>query len=294
LIGSTVVSLLDDTVEVYAVSRNARQSQGHVRWLESDLGKAGSARDIIQRVEPHVVIHLAGAVRGDRTLDAVQPTLTANLVATVQLLEAATRASVRRIVVSGSLLEEPMSGVVSAVPPSPYGASRWASSAYARMFHSLFETPVTILRPSYAYGPGQEAAKLLPHVITALLRGESPKLASGERQVDFVFAEDVGRAFVAAASAPAVEGETIDIGSGETRRVRDVVGTLVDMFGPGAPRPVFGAVPDRLLEQEIHVDTEPAARLLNWTASTSLKEGLRRTVKWHLRDPDGGALAQDR
>ena len=56
----------------------------------------------------------------------------------------------RRIVISGSLFEEPATGGPQAVPPSPYGASRWASSAYGRMFHALFGAPVIILRPSYA------------------------------------------------------------------------------------------------------------------------------------------------
>ena len=54
--------------------------------------RAGSGRRLVTSVRPDVVIHLAGAVRGDRSLDAVGPTLRANLVATVELLEAATRA----------------------------------------------------------------------------------------------------------------------------------------------------------------------------------------------------------
>jgi UDP-glucose 4-epimerase len=289
LIGRHVVSLLHDDVEVYAVSRSKKSSTDRVNWLISDLSVPGSARELIERVEPGVVLHLAGAVRGDRTLDAVHPTLTANLVATVELLEAATRARVQRIVLSGSLLEEPTGGGATAVPPSPYGASRWAATSYARMFHSLFEAPVTILRPSYAYGPGQDSTKLLPHVIRSVLRGERPELASGERRIDFVFAEDVGQAYLAAAAAPGVEGETIDIGSGVTTQVRDFVGAAVDMLGQGCPRPKFGALPERPFEQEIHVDTAPAARLLGWTASTSLDEGLRKTVAWYVRQAQAGA-----
>jgi UDP-glucose 4-epimerase len=282
LIGRHVVSLLHDQFEVYAVSRSKRPSNDRVNWLTCDLTEPGSAQHLIEKIEPAVVLHLAGAVRGDRTLDAVHPTLTANLVATVELLEAATRARVERIVVSGSLLEEPRDeGTL--VPPSPYGASRWASTSYARMFYLVFDTPVTILRPSYAYGPGQDSTKLLPHVISTLLRGERPELASGERRIDFVFAEDVGRAYVAAATAPAVEGETIDIGSGVMTRSRDFVAAAVDMLGQDCPRPIFGALADRPFEQEIHVDTEPAARLLGWTASTSLDEGLRKTVAWYVR-----------
>ena len=59
-------------------------------------------------------------------------------------------------------MEEPATGGPGVVPPSPYGASRWAASAYGRMFHALFDAPVVILRPSYAYGPGQEETQADP------------------------------------------------------------------------------------------------------------------------------------
>jgi nucleoside-diphosphate-sugar epimerase len=224
-------------------------------------------------------------VRGDRTLDAVGPTLRANLVATVELLEAATRVGCRRIVLSGSLMEEPATGGPAVVPPSPYGASRWAASAYGRMFHALFETPVVILRPSYAYGPGQERTKLIPHVITALLDGESPQLSSGARLIDWVFAVDVARAYVAAATASGVEGHTLDIGSGITATVGDVVSAIVDAVGPTEGRPLMGSLPVRPLEQDVPPDIETTAAVMGWRATTGLEEGLRRTVAWYRERP---------
>jgi UDP-glucose 4-epimerase len=279
LIGRCVVRLLRGQVPLYGVSRDPPVADDDVIWLEADLGERGAAARIVAHVEPRAVVHLAGAVRGDRTLDAVLPTLQANLVGTVELLEAATRADVSRIVVSGSLLEEPASGDPVAVPSSPYGASRWASSMYARLFHAHFGTPVTVLRPSYVYGPGQRD-KLIPHVISCALEGRPAELASGERMLDFVYADDVARAYIAALDAPAVLGQTVDIGYGALSRVSDVVETVLDLIGPDAPRPSYGAVPVRKFEQEIAVDTEPAKRLLGWTATTTLDEGLRHTVDW--------------
>ena len=281
LIGRQVRRLLEEQVELYVVSRNP-PATGAARWLAFDLSLPGAAAELVWKHRPEVIIHLAGAVRGDRSLDAIQPTLGANLLATVELLEAATRAGVRRIVTSGSLLEEPASGGSMVTPPSPYGASRWASSAYARMFHALFATPVVILRPSYAYGPGQDETKLFPHVITNALQGERALLASGERRLDFVYSEDVGRAYVAAATAVGVEGETIDIGSGELVRVRDAIDAMLDLL-ENAPRPDFSSERGRPFEQELRVDTGVAERLLGWHASTSLTEGLRRTVDWYAR-----------
>lgn len=179
LIGSHVLRLVEDDVDVIALSRIARPNEPAIRWLACDLERPGAIAETVTAVSPDVVIHLAGAVRGDRSLDAVGPTLRTNLVAAVELLEAATRVGCRRIVLSGSLLEEPVAGGPTAVPPSPYGASRWAASGYGRMFHALFDSPVVILRPSFAYGPGQEPTKLIPYVIRSLLDGRSPELSSG-------------------------------------------------------------------------------------------------------------------
>jgi UDP-glucose 4-epimerase len=283
LIGSHVLRLVEGAAEVVAVSRIRRASEGGVRWVVGDLTTPGAVAEIVRSTRPEVVLHLAGEVRGDRSLAAVAPTLATNLVATVELLEAAAEVGSRRVVLSGSLLEEPATGGPQAVPPSPYGASRWAASAYARMFHALFESPVVILRPSFAYGPGQETTKLIPYVITTLLAGEAPRLASGTRLLDCVYAEDVARAYLAAASAPGVEGSTIDIGRGERTAVRDIVQMTVDAVGPTPRRPQFGALSDRPMEQEVQVDVDRTARLLGWRADIGLKDGLAQTVQWYRR-----------
>jgi UDP-glucose 4-epimerase len=279
LIGSQVLPLLREA-EVVALSRSPRLNEDGLQWLTCDLAEPRSAFEIVASVRPEVIIHLAGAVRGDRSLEAVTPTFGANLVATVGLLEAATKVGTRRIVLSGSLLEEPAADGANAVPSSPYGASRWAASAYGRMFHALFDAPVVILRPSFAYGPGQEPTKLIPHVIKTLLEGGSPQLSSGKRRLDCVYAEDVAQAYVAAASAPGVEGRTLDIGSGTLSSVRSIVERIVELLGPRPGHPVFDALPVRPFEQEVEVDVEEAAEALGWRATTDLENGLRTTVDW--------------
>ena len=279
LIGRQLVPMMSEA-EVVAVSRFPQEDSEGVRWVARDFAEPGATFELVTSVQPEVVIHLAGSVRGDRSLDAVSPTLMTNLVSGVELLEAATKVGCRRIVWTGSLLEEPAEYGPLPVPPSPYGASRWAASAYARMFCALFESPVVILRPSYVYGPGQDATKLIPHTIRALLAGESPHLGSGTRRLDCIYATDAARAFCKAASAAGVEGRTIDLGSGSPRSVRSIVESIVKAIGPTDGRPIFGAVPARPLEQEVPVDIEQASEALRWRATTGLEDGLRETVDW--------------
>lgn len=285
LIGSHVLGVIGQEADVVALSRFPHADEVGTRWLVCDVEQPGALADVVTSVRPEVVIHLAGAVRGDRSLDAVAPTLRANLVGTVELLEAATRVGCGRIVLSGSLLEEPAAGGPQVVPPSPYGASRWAAGAYGRMFRALFDTPVVILRPSITYGPGQRTTFLIPHVITALLAGRSPELSSGDRLIDWVYAEDVARAYIEAASLAGIEGLTIDLGSGVPTSVRQIVQTIVESVGPTAGRPVFGKLPLRPLEQQVEIDVDEAARMLGWRATTSLADGVSATVAWFRRRP---------
>ena len=101
---------------------------------------------------------------------------------------------------------------------SPYAAAKWAAAGYGRMFHSLYDTPVVILRPFMTYGPGQASTKLIPAVTLALLRASGPRLSSGRHRSDWVYISDVIEGFVAAATVPGIEGKTIDLGSGTLTR----------------------------------------------------------------------------
>ena len=179
---------------------------------------------------------------------------------------------------SGSLTE-PVTGS-GTTPQSPYAAAKWAASGYGRMFHSLYNASVVILRPSMSYGPGQAAAKLVPSVTLSLLRGERPMLASGKARLDWVYISDVIDGFVAATAAPGIDGETIDLGSGTLVSTRDIAGRLVRIVGKDL-KPEFSALPDRPSEPAVPVDTLVAARWLGWRATTSLEDGLRQTVDWY-------------
>lgn len=159
--------------------------------------------------------------------------------------------------------------------------TKWASSAYARMFHALYAVPTVILRVFMVYGPGyQDSRKLLPYVIDSFLSGSAPTLTSGRRRVDWIYVDDVVDALLAAACADGIEGRTIDVGSGKAITVRTIVETLARLMeSPVVPQ--FGAKSERLLEQVRVADLEAGREFLGWSPKMPLEEGLRRTVEWY-------------
>jgi nucleoside-diphosphate-sugar epimerase len=117
-------------------------------------------------------------------------------------------------------------------------------------------------------------------VILCLLRGETPKLSTGERPNDWIYIDDVIDGFLAAAHGPSLEGQTFDIGSGRLVPIRDVVGELVNLINPDI-KPEFGVLPDRPLEQVRVADISETWTMFNWRPQTSLLDGLKKTVDWY-------------
>lgn len=273
--------LLARGCEIHGVSRREPEgySQG-VSWWRADITDIDRLQEIVSAVMPERIVHLASHVSGDRSLDRVLPTFRDNLLSSVGVLVAASRTGCSRVVLAGSM-EEPDVGESVPVLGSPYAASKWAASGYARMFHALYGLYVVLVRIAMAYGPGQvDTTKLVPYVVRSLLRGEAPALGSGKRAVDWVYVADVADGIDRACFAEHMEGRTVDLSSGSFVTIRDVVGRLVAIVNPAiAPR--FGAIPDRPLEREWLTDVARTEALLGWRATTPLDEGLVRTVQWH-------------
>ena len=280
-IGSRLCVRLNELgAKVHGVSRRRRKDGGVFRWWQAELDDEVATRRLVDSVAPDIIFHLASLVSGKREMKYVLPTLQSNLLSTVNLLISATENECSRIVLAGSL-EEAEGDIGTAAPSSPYAAAKGAASMYARLFHRLYGTPVVTARLFMVYGPDQkDLAKLVPYVILSLLRGQSPQLMSGTREVDWIYVDDVVDAYLALASRLGIDGETIDVGTGKLTSVHGVVEQLTSIIQPDV-RPEFGSVEDRAFERVRVADVDHTYGLTGWRPKTTLDQGLRQTIDWY-------------
>ncbi|MGH6609107.1 MAG: NAD-dependent epimerase/dehydratase family protein [Burkholderiaceae bacterium] len=284
-IGSNLCQrLINEGARVHAVGRTGRgEWTPGVERQEADLTDCESTRRVFAAAKPDLVFHVAGHSHGMPQLDQVQPALASNLVATVNLLTVAAEIGCERVILTGSH-DEPDPNEASAdafVPASPYAASKLAANLYARMFHALFQVPVSVARIYMAYGAGQRNLnKLIPYVILSVLRGQAPRLSSGTRPMDWIYIDDVISGLLAVAESGTLDGQTVGLGTGVVHTSRQAAERLVALMNSGITLE-FGAVPDRQHERARYCDLADTRAKIDWNPVVSFDEGLQRSISWY-------------
>ena len=295
-IGSHLVEgLLAEGAEVRALVHY--NPFGRWGWLQ-DRGSdveiiAGDVRDgervasAVAGVE--VVFHLAALIGIPYSYDAPESYVQTNVLGTYNVLSAARRAGVERMIqtstseVYGTARRVPIDESHPLQPQSPYSASKIGGDMLALSFFHSFELPVAVVRPFNTYGPRQSARAIIPAVLSQLYNGsEDIRVGATSPTRDFNYVEDTVRGFMAIATCDRAIGEVVNVGSGSEISIGDLIDRLIQISGRKARvvtdesrlRPT-GSEVERLL-----CDNSRAKEWAGWAPAVALEEGLRRTADW--------------
>jgi UDP-glucose 4-epimerase len=236
-----------------------------------------------------VVFHLAALASVAKSLDAPDQTHRVCATGTLNVLDAARRAGVRRVVyaASSSAYGIPPGDVQTEDDPlmalSPYAAAKLAGELYAQSFTTSFGLETVRLRFFNVFGPRQRADSPYSGVIAlfaaALSAGRTPTVhGDGLQSRDFVYVSDVVGALSRAAEAPGVAGRVYNIGTGRRTTVLDLVAALNRLLGTNV---VPQHAPARAGDvRHSRADISRARRELGFEPAVAFEDGLARTVRW--------------
>lgn len=259
----------------------------------SVLGDIRDAEHVASTVEgAHVVLHLAALIAIPHSYSAPRSYVDTNITGTLNVLEAARRHGVERLVhtstseVYGTPETVPIDESHALRGQSPYSASKIGADKMCESYALSFGTPVTILRPFNTFGPRQSARAVIPTVLSQLLAGASQiNLGALTPKRDFTFVTDTAEGFARAACASVEPGTTVQLGTGRTVSIGELVEMCLKVTG-GTAEIVTDEARVRPSGSEVEIllsDPTKAQALLGWTPSVSLEEGLSRTAAF-LRD----------
>jgi nucleoside-diphosphate-sugar epimerase len=230
------------------------------------------------------VFHLASAgvqYGGDRP----QQIIDVNVHLMTRLLMAVSDWPLRAFISAGSCSEygpseKPLSEESPLLPPTIYGASKAAAFLCGRSLAMQLGIPFLHLRLFGAYGAGEASQRLIPQLVTKLSRGRPVTLTGGEQVRDWLYVDDVVRAFGAASMLPSrSERGVYNVCSGLPMSVRQVGETVADQLG--APRELlrWGEIPYRSDEpMRIVGDNHRFIEATDWRPTTTLHEGVSEMI----------------
>lgn len=296
-IGSHLVErLIHGGAKVTAMVRyNSASSLGNLAFLPQDLRAdlaiaSGNIEDsdfVYRAMENQdMVLHLAALIAIPYSYVAPRSYVRTNVEGTLNVLEAARRLGTGRVVhtstseVYGTAIRTPIDEDHPLQAQSPYSASKIGADKIADSYHRSFDTPVVVLRPFNTFGPRQSARAFIPTIISQALQRDEIHLGALTPQRDMTFVADTVEGFVRAAVTPGIDGETINLGTGETFSIGDFAQRILGLMGVNKPI-VHDMARDRPAKSEVFrlvSDNAKAARLLGWRPTTQLDDGLRAAI----------------
>jgi nucleoside-diphosphate-sugar epimerase len=276
-----------------------------IESVGGDLRDSASLARAVEGIE--VVYHIAAMYRQAGV--ATKTYLAVNATAVGSLVEAAARAGVKRLVhcstvgVHGDIRQPPANEDAPLAPGDIYQQTKLEGERLARDVGHRTGLPVTILRPTGIYGPGD---RRLLKLFRGIARGRWITLGSGEIYYHLTYIDDLVAGIVLCGEHPAAANRTYILAGPEVTKLNELVSLIADEAGVAPPRlhlPIWpfwlaGALCEAVtlpfgVEPPIYrrrvdffsksraFDIARARAEIGYAPAVGLREGIRRTLEWY-------------
>jgi UDP-glucose 4-epimerase len=251
-----------------------------------DVVNAPEVTDVVTGYQPEVIYHLAAQISVRYSVTDPVADATTNILGTMNLLNVAHVTGARLVLAStgGAMYGDgvPLPTPETCLPgtQAPYGVAKYCAEQYLMLFNRLYAGRHVALRLGNVYGPRQDPhgeAGVVAIFCGQVACGDTPTIyGDGKQTRDYIYVADVVDAFIAATHYAGDEA-VFNIGTGNATAVGDLLGVINAAAGTMI-EPRFA--PARAGEwRHGALDSAHAAAELDWTASTSIVDGIRQTYQ---------------
>src|SRR3954452_20590520 len=288
-IGSHVVDRLRSAGHTARIL-DTRRSPWHddVETAQGDVRRVDDVRRALRGCD--AICHLAAAADVGEVIKAPAESTELNTMGTLAVLEAARLEGVKRIAYASTVwvysdveAEQVDEETLLPCPDHVYTAGKLSGELLCHSYAELYGLEPTVLRFGIPYGPRARPAAVIPSFVDRARRGEALTISrTGQQQRVFVYVKDLAEGMVRAL-APEGIGRTYNLAGRETTTIRGLAEIVCEEVGgveivhtEGRAGDLAGAA----------VCSRRAEAELGWTASTPLREGVRRYVAWLDEQPE--------
>jgi len=269
---------------------NIEEFAGKIELIEGDIRDMKLVREVMKGVD--FVLHQAALASVQRSIDDPTSSNEVNIQGTLNLLEAARHAKVKKFVyassssVYGDSEELPKHEGMPTNPKSPYALTKLTGEWYARIYGNIFDVATVGLRYFNVFGPKQDPnsqySAVIPIFVKALMEGRRATIfGDGEQSRDFTYVENVVSANLLACSADAPSGRVYNVACGKRftlnflyERLREIIGSDID--------PEYG--PERIGDvRHSMASIDAVKRDLGFEVLVDFETGLEKTVEWYRK-----------
>jgi UDP-glucose 4-epimerase len=287
-VGSAVVKeLRRNNYDILAIdlAENPRRIKPdlHIRYLPHSIENVDFLDSICSKGEFDFFFHFAwrGSAGPERCDEKIQ---LANALQTATCLREAAKIGCKRFICAGSIMEFETNQVVYEQGSNPglpyiYGAGKTIAHEICKPIANSLGIDLLWSYITNAYGVGESSPRFLNSTLRKIIHGESLEFTSGTQNYDFIYVDDVAKAFrLIAENGKANKGYLI--GSGEAKPLRLFVEDIIAELKP-SQKPLFGNVPYTGVMTPIETyQIEDLKRDCGFVPSVPFKKGVRMTFEW--------------
>ena len=271
--------------QVSIISKNNCPSSKQLKGVEYIAVDITKKEDLLLELKDkhfHYVLNLGGYVNHASYFDGGSEVLKVHFNGTVNLVSCINKTNLQSFIQVGSSDEygdsvAPQNENQREMSISPYSFAKSAATHFLQMLYRTEGFPVVILRPFLVYGVGQDDNRFIPQIIQGCINNNKFPVSAGEQLRDFCHIDDISNAIFLALSNNNAHGEVINIASGVSVSIKDVISLIKSLIGSGKPQ--FGLVPYRVGENmKLFADISKAKRVLGWSPKVNLVDGLKKVI----------------